>query len=182
MPVGAPSHIATVFKHKDKRRIEAKKFAHAFIKHAGNATKAAQDMKELTYDSARTVGMRTLRRADVQEEIRRALEKTDINLEYVLDARKQFVDAGLRQLKGEKGEKESKVSSKDVHNHLQGIEQTISRLDKKDSAKPGGGNSHVHLHLESQSIPEIIQKRNELGSWFTGILDGNTELLEEKEN
>lgn len=156
-----------------RRPLEAKKFAKAYVKHGGNATKAASEVKALKYDSARQTGMRLLKREDVQREIAQALIDEGLSIGYVLNARKQFVDKGMNQLNGEKRPNEPFVSPKDVHSHLQGIEAIMLRLgEESGKSNPTVG---LHLHLESKSVPDVLKKRQELSTWFNGILDGEIE-------
>jgi hypothetical protein len=160
------------------RHIEAKKFAKAYIKNGGVAAHAALEIKPYAATSARTVGIRMLKREDVQKAIAEAMEQEGISFGYLLNARKQFVDAGLKQLNGQKRENEPLVSPKDVHSHLLGLEAISKRLEEA-----GGENNSsrsVHLHLDSKSVPEVLAKRNEVSSWFTSILDGEVIDTESK--
>jgi hypothetical protein len=165
---------------KERRTIERKKFVKAFIEHGGNATRAAQEVRPVKYESARTLGMRLMRREDIKREIAEALEEHGISMGYVLNVRRKFVDVGVRQLEGKKGANEPWVSPKDVNSHLQGIEGIMKRLEEDGGKNP----SHVglHLHLDSKSVPEVIAKRNELSSWFNEILDGDIDTTGSEES
>lgn len=157
---------------KYKRLIEVKKFSNAFIENGGNATQAAHKMRKYTTESARDAGSKMLKRVDVQEEIKRALEITGIDYEYVLGSRKKFIEAGIRQLDGRKGKKESIVTSKDTHSHLLGVESVLSRLGGNDNNN-NKNTQHLHLHLEEKNQKELLTKRQELAGWFSNIIDGD---------
>jgi phage terminase small subunit len=175
-----PTHEEMLANPRTKvaQMIARKKFARAYVKHGGNAAQAAREIRPYTDDSARTVGMRMLKRPDVIEEIYKVVEELNIDFKYVMGARKEFVDTGLKQLNGQKKDKEPFVSPKDVHAHLQGLETMLLRLGEKGLGHQQ--NASVHLHFEGKSFKEVVDKHKELNGWFSGILDG--EILEEPQN
>jgi hypothetical protein len=161
-------------KRKMKQKVIITKFADSFVKNGGNATQAIMEARpDLTYNSARTTGARILKYDDVQLAIQQALEKNNIDYDYILNARKQFVDVGLKQLNGQKEEKEPFVSPNDVSRHLQGIENIVERIGERGGRDGNGASQHLHLHLENKTPKEILTKRHELNSWFDNVLDND---------
>lgn len=152
-----------------QRAIENKKFVKAYLEHGGNATQAALQMKPYTYHSARQKGTQMLRRPEVLEAIREALEDLHIDYRYVLKSRKGFVDTAVRQLQGMKNDKEPFVSPSDAHKHLQGIETILERTECRDFTS---SNLHVHIDLSNLSHKELLQKHQEASQWFSSIIDG----------
>jgi len=151
-----------------------KKFVKAFLENGGNATQAALAMQPLTYDSARQAGSAMLKRPDVVEAIRSALEDLKIDYHYVLSARRSFVDRGLAQLHGYKTDTEPFVSPSDTHKHLQGIETILERIEGR---KETSSNLHLHLDLSNLSHKELLQKHTEASRWFSSIIEGE-EVIE----
>lgn len=146
-----------------------KKFAREYVKNGGNATQAALAAKPVTYDSARQTGMRLLKREDVQLEIQRALDAHGIDYDYLIDARKQFVETGLKQLSGQKKDNEPFISPADVDRHLRGIEGIYDKIGAGGESGTNSTSNHLHLHLKSPK--ELLTKRHELGNWFDDITD-----------
>ena len=146
-----------------------KRFVTEYLKNGGNATRAVQKVnKNLTYDSARTIAVRLMKRDDVQLAIQWALEETSIDYKYVLQSRKKFVDVGINQLEEGRKENELFVSPKDVHSHLLGIEGILGRLGEGASQSPGGS---LHIHIDASDHQGLLEKRRELMGFFTGITE-----------
>lgn len=175
---------------KTRVTTKVKKFAKSYIKHGGNATQAAMEIQPYTYDSARQVGSKMMKRQDVQEAIREALEENEITIGWLMSQRKKLIQKGIEQVdngfdqyqRDEKGnpiKKNVEISPKDIHSHLQGIEKMIEVLGGNNSSDNSNASKHLHLHLEQKTMREIVDKRNELNSWFSGILQDEEGLLEE---
>lgn len=154
---------------KSRGKVLVKKFAKEFVRNGGVGVQALLSAKPMSYDSARTTSARLLKREDVQQEIMKALEATDLDYEYVLGIRKQFVDKGTSQLNGNKADNEPFVSPADVSKHLQGIENVLLRVGEL-APNNSPGSKHLHLHLETEDVGEIIKQRNTSASFFNDIL------------
>ena len=159
-------------KHIAGNKIEERKFARAIVSNGGNATQAVLDTgKKIKRASARTRGKDLLKRESVREEIEKALKDSGVSFKYVLDARKEVVEQGKRHLDGRRRDKELLVTPKDMHSHLQGIESIMLRT--ADKGNLSNKSKHLHLHLEEKSQKELLEKRQELSSWFTDVIEGD---------
>ncbi len=158
--------------------IEKKKFVAGMIKHGGNQTQAAHEVKKLTTSAARDYGSRMMKREDVRKEIAAALDKLEISHEFILDSRLKFVQAGLRQLNGQKRDNEPFVSPKDTDVHLQGIEKIVDKLER-GAGNVGNSSISVTLSLHTKSVKDVMETRKQVGSWLDGIINGE-EVSEEE--
>lgn len=159
-------------KHIVGNKVEEKKFVDAYVANGGNATEAiiATGKKIKRASSARR-GSDLLKRKDIQLQIQDALEATGIDYKYVLDARKEVVQQGRNHLKGKRKDRELLVTPKDIHSHLMGIETVLGRIG--ESGLNTNKSQHLHLHLEEKSQKELLEKRQELSSWFTDVIEGD---------
>lgn len=150
------------------KKVITKRFVNAYLKNGGNATQAILAAKPMKYDSAKALGFRWVKRPEVQRMIAEALEKEEIDYQYMLSARKRVVEAGLNQLDGIKRDNEPFVSPSDINQHLRGIHEIIRDLGTEGESSP---NNHLHLHLENNTPKELLTRRHELGSWFNDLTD-----------
>ncbi len=146
------------------------KFVGNFIENGGNATQAALATRPSGYNTARSLGYRLMKRDDVKALIAQTLDEMKIDYKYVLGSHKQFVDKGIKQLNGEKKDNEPFVSPSDAYKHLQGIYTVMSVLGEKDGNEVSQGSKHLHLHLDSSNVSEIIKQRNASKTFFDDIL------------
>lgn len=162
------THKLPAIGDKTSKKILTKKFVKSYLENGGNATQAILATKPMKYDSAKALGFRWVKRPEVQRMIAEALEKEEIDYQYMLSARKRVVEAGLNQLDGIKRDNEPFVSPSDINQHLRGIHEIIRDLGTEGES---GTNNHLHLHLENNTPKELLTRRHEIGNWFNGITD-----------
>jgi len=148
------------------RNVNIRKFAQEFVANGGNGTQAVMKAKPMKYDSARTRAKDLIRRPDVQAEIKAAMDKLDLNYEYVLRARQMVIDRGIKDLADGK----VKVSVADLHSHLQGVETIFTRLEKHNIQD----HSDIHLHVKNLNFSEAIKQRQSYTDYFNDVIDGET--------
>lgn len=151
--------------------VQKTKFVNEYVKNGGNATQAMiKTGRKITYDSAKQLGHALVNRDDVQLEIRKALVDSGVDYNFVVKTRKEFIESGVRQLRGEKYKNEPVITSKDTNSHLLGIENILAKSWDSGSINKQN-NKHLHLHLEEKDQKELLTKRQELNNWFTDIID-----------
>lgn len=162
-------------KNKISAEVKKSKFVKAFIENGGNATQAYLSAVPVAYNTAGSNGRLYLQKEDIQQAIIEACQNNGIDYDYLLKTRKLFVDAGAselaKQMSDESGLYRPRISSSDTAKHLDGINRVLDRVGGEgltnDSSR---GQKHLHLHLETKTPGEILQKRQELNDYFTDIL------------
>lgn len=171
--------------NKTKKNVQIKKFVKNYVENGGNGTQAMLATRPMNAVSAARAASRWLQRGEVRQAIAEALEKQNIDPDWIMSKRKQIINKGLEQLesgyvpyiKDEAGNTVAQtvqVTPGDVHKHLDGIESlmmAVGGIDKSDNSS----NKHLHLHLNAENVGEIIAQRNQSKSFFDEILGEKTE-------
>lgn len=145
-----------------------KKFIKEFINNGGNLTQATLATYPMKYDSASVRGVQLMKRQDYQEELMKALTSLEVDIQYIISRRKEFIEAGIKQLREGRDLGDVKVSPKDVDSHLSALEKL---WDKASKSTQTNTNQHIHLHLKNKTTTEVLQTRNELQDWFQNVLE-----------
>lgn len=156
---------------RNGKPVDAIRFAQEYVANGGNATQAIlATRKYVKKSSASQQASAMMKRPEVKEEIRLALDKYNLTYERILDVRAKML------IHAEDAIKDMKFTPENLDKNLVNIMVINEKLEEKKI----NNNLHAHIHLNPNAThKEIIDKRNKLASFFDQVIDGD--VVEEPE-
>ncbi len=155
-----PYKIPNSLKNPKKRlTLKQRKFVQAYIKHDGNATKAALEaypVKNML--TARVIAAENLSKSNVKNEIERAMQRQGLTTDTILSYHHAIIQSGV--------ENKERATPADA---LRGIE-LLYKLQKLVD-QPQASSSYTQINYNSMSKEELLELRKKNKELASKVLD-----------